>query len=224
MQISQVGINLIKSFEGCRLTSYQDVGGVWTIGYGHTSGVRSGVSITQQQADSLLVQDLQSFSDAVNSLVKVSLNQYQFDALVSFVYNVGKGAFASSTLLQKLNNGDYAGASNEFSLWVHVGTQVIQGLVNRRKAEQTLFNRMVENPSSSLSADGGGNIIQVVRVLCDGDARLQPSHTSAFIRNVHKDEILNVIQRSGDWHLCILANNQYGWVDGNHGQNLYWIR
>jgi lysozyme len=148
MQISQVGINLIKSFEGCVLTAYQDVAGVWTIGYGHTSGISQGQSITQQEADDLLRSDIESFSNGVNDLVHVPLNQYQFDALVSFSYNVGIHAFATSTLLEKLNNGDYRGASEEFDLWVHAGGNVLQGLVNRRLAEKTLFNREIEIPVS----------------------------------------------------------------------------
>lgn len=146
MNLSQVGINLIKSFEGCRLTSYQDVGGVWTIGYGHTSNVYANMSITQQQADAFLEQDLQRFSQAVASAVKVPLNQYQFDALVSFCYNVGVHAFATSSLLKRLNRGDYSGACEEMDLWIHAGGKVVQGLVNRRNAEQALFNRVVETP------------------------------------------------------------------------------
>jgi lysozyme len=144
VNISQVGINLIKSFEGCRLNSYQDVGGVWTIGYGHTSNVHANMSITQQQADAFLEQDLQRFSQAVSSAVKVPLNQYQFDALVSFCYNVGVTAFTTSSLLQRLNRGDYSGACSELDLWIHAGGKVVQGLVNRRNAEQVLFNRTVE--------------------------------------------------------------------------------
>jgi lysozyme len=216
MNISQVGINLIKSYEGCVLTSYQDVAGVWTIGYGHTSGVTQGQSITQQQADTLLVQDLQTFSDAVNSLVKVVLNQYQFDALVSFTYNVGKQALATSTLLEMLNNGDYAGASNQFPLWIHAGGKVVQGLVNRRKAEQTLFNREFFTPSEPTT-------FQVVRVLQPTDIRSEASHTSGYIRNGQVGEEFNVIAHQGDWHNVILASNEYGWIDGNGGKNLYWV-
>jgi lysozyme len=144
MIISQVGINLIKSFEGCRLTSYQDSVGVWTIGYGHTSGVHQGQTITQQQADQLLADELQSFSKWVSDCCGVPITQYQFDAMVSLCYNIGKHAFATSTLLQLLNKKDYQGASNQFSLWCRGGGKVLQGLVNRRKAEQALFNRSAE--------------------------------------------------------------------------------
>jgi lysozyme len=149
MNISQVGINLIKSFEGCRLTAYKDVAGVLTIGYGHTSGVRSGQTITQAQADALLVQDLKKFCDTVNANIRVPINQYQFDALVSFAYNVGATAFKTSTLLEMLNKKDYHGASNQFLLWVHAKGKVVQGLVNRRKAEKALFDKAIATPPTT---------------------------------------------------------------------------
>jgi lysozyme len=164
MNVSQVGINLIKSFEGCRLSAYQDVGGVWTIGYGHTAGVRSNDVISQEQAESLLKSDIESFANAVNDLVHVPLNQYQFDSLVSFTYNVGIHAFATSTLLQMLNAGDYSGASNQFDLWVHAGQKVIQGLVTRRNAEKTLFNKVVEIPVQSqntYTVQSGDNLTHI---------------------------------------------------------------
>lgn len=147
MQISQVGINLIKSFEGCQLTAYRDPVGVLTIGYGHTSGVRDGEVITQQQAEDLLRQDLDVYENGINSGVKVPLNQYQFDALVSFSYNVGVSAFLQSTLLELLNKGDYVDASNEFDKWVHAGGKVLQGLVTRRNAEKALFLKQIEVPA-----------------------------------------------------------------------------
>ncbi|OHX13336.1 lysozyme [Chromobacterium sphagni] len=140
MQTSNNGINLIKQFEGIRLTAYQDSVGVWTIGYGHTGAdVRSGLTISQNQAEQLLRTDLGRFETGVGQLVTVPLNQNQFDALVSFSYNLGLGNLKSSTLLRLLNNKDYNGAAGQFPLWDKAGGQVLAGLHKRRLAEQALF-------------------------------------------------------------------------------------
>jgi lysozyme len=220
MEISQVGINLIKSFEGCRLTSYQDVVGVWTIGYGHTSGVRSGQTITQQQADDLLKSDLASFGNQVTDLVHVPLNQYQFDALVSFCYNVGVHAFATSTLLQMLNAKDYNGASNQFDLWVHAKGKVIQGLVTRRKAEKSLFTRSIETPKTT-------NILQTLRCLHRTDIRNAPSHDATFVRDALPDEEFHVFEKrtinGQSWNLIGGDEHSQFWVDDNRGGNFYWV-
>ena len=136
---SKEGTNLIKSFEGCRLTSYQDVAGIWTIGYGHTGNVRPGMSITQEQADSFLQSGLKKFERCINRCVAVPLTQNMFDALVSFTYNVGTGALQRSTLLRKLNRGDTEGAAAEFDKWIHAGKKVFPGLVRRRREEKELF-------------------------------------------------------------------------------------
>lgn len=144
MNISQVGINLIKSFEGCRLTAYKDAIAVWTIGFGHTANVRQGDRITQDQADNLLEQDLKKYSDAVNDVVKVPINQYQHDALTSFCYNCGIGNLKNSTLLKKVNVKDFAGAAAEFTKWNKAGGKVLKGLVTRRAAEKALFLKPVE--------------------------------------------------------------------------------
>lgn len=139
MKISSKGINLIKHFEGVRLNAYQDSVGVWTIGYGHTKGVHAGMKITETEAENFLEQDLATFETGVSNLVKVPVNQHQYDALVSFAFNLGLGNLAGSTLLHKLNAKDYHGAAEEFGKWVHAGHQVLQGLVSRRKAEEELF-------------------------------------------------------------------------------------
>ena len=136
---SQAGIDLITSFEGCRLTAYQDSVGVWTIGYGHTSGVYPGMTITEEEAIAFLRQDLKTAENAVNNNVTYGINQSQFDALVSFTFNVGTGNFTSSTLLMKLNAGDVNGAANEFDRWIYAGGQVLEGLVRRRAAEKQMF-------------------------------------------------------------------------------------
>ena len=139
MKTSKKGIDLIKKFEGCQLSAYKCPAGVWTIGYGHTSGVRKGMVITQNEADKFLELDLAKFEKQVTSLVKVPLKQGQFDALVSFVYNLGSGVLSTSTMLRLLNCRKYKEAANEFEKFVYADKKILQGLVNRRKAEKELF-------------------------------------------------------------------------------------
>ena len=139
MKTSDVGIELIKKYEGCVLKAYKCPSGVWTIGYGHTNGVKSGMQITKAQALDYLKQDLSVFEKAVTNYVKVPLNQNQFDALVSFSFNCGAGALKTSTLLQKLNSSDYNGAANEFLKWNKSKGKVLNGLVRRRQEEKELF-------------------------------------------------------------------------------------
>jgi len=139
MKVSNNGINLIKRFEGLELKSYKDSVGILTIGYGHTHAVKAGDVITGEQADAFLREDLQVAELTVNTNVKVKLTQGQFDALVSFVFNLGSGNFVKSTLIKKLNAGDYAGAADEFSKWVNAGGKKLPGLVKRRAAEREVF-------------------------------------------------------------------------------------
>ena len=141
---SDKGIGLIKEFEGCSLAAYRCPAGVWTIGYGHTGkvdgkAVSLGMRITQTKAAQLLREDLASFEAAVNAAVKTLITQNMFDALVSFSYNCGAGALRNSTLLRKLNAGDYLGAADEFPKWNKAGGKVLNGLVRRREAERKLF-------------------------------------------------------------------------------------
>ncbi|OHX10516.1 muraminidase [Chromobacterium sphagni] len=140
MKTNAQGLVLIKQFEGLRLTAYQDVVGVWTIGYGHTgTDVRAGLTITNDQAEQLLRQDLARFESGIGRLVAVPLNGNQFSALVSFSYNLGLANLQGSTLLRKLNAGDYAGAAGQFPRWNRAGGQMLPGLTRRRLAEQSLF-------------------------------------------------------------------------------------
>ncbi len=126
--------------EGFRAAPYQDTAGNWTIGYGHKLGDAEWyASIDEAQGTHLLADDIRVAEDAVNSLVSVDLSQAQFDALVSFVFNIGAGAFRKSTLLAKLNAGDVAGASAQFPRWIHSGGRVDPILVARREDEQRLF-------------------------------------------------------------------------------------
>lgn len=138
-RISKNGIDLIKNWEGCRVIAYLCPANVWTIGYGHTKTARPGMMISHTEADRLLLEDLKRFEEAVRRLVTVPLNQNQFDALVSFVFNVGEGAFKGSTLLKLLNAGNYSDAANQFGKWVYAGKKVLPGLVARREAEYQLF-------------------------------------------------------------------------------------
>ena len=144
MEMSNNGLELLKSFEGCELTAYQDSVGVWTIGYGWTQPVNGkpvskGMTITQEIADSLLRSGVVQYEKGVTGLAKVAVNQNQFDALVDFAYNLGVKALEGSTLLKKLNAGDFTGAAAEFPKWNKAGGKVLPGLVKRREAERTLF-------------------------------------------------------------------------------------
>ncbi|WP_442109158.1 lysozyme [Pseudomonas sp. NUPR-001] len=139
MRTSQRGLSLIKSFEGLRTLAYRDAVGVWTIGYGATRGVKPGMSVTKEQAERMLLNDVQRFEPEVSRLVTVPLNANQWDALLSFTYNLGAANLESSTLLRKLNAGDYAGAAEQFPRWNKAGGKVLPGLVRRREAERMLF-------------------------------------------------------------------------------------
>jgi len=133
------GLLLIKSFEGLRLRAYRDAVGIWTIGFGTTRGVQPGMSITEDRAIEFLQEDLARFEKSINDSVRASINDNQFSALASFTYNVGPGAFRSSTLLRKLNAGDVRGAADEFPRWNRAGGRALAGLTRRRNAERLLF-------------------------------------------------------------------------------------
>ena len=140
MKISSDGINFIKQFEGFSATPYKDVGGLLTIGFGHL--IKQGEvfgALSSVEATALLQRDVEAFEFAVNKMIVVTITQNQFDALVSFAYNLGAHSLLSSTLLRKLNLGDFPDAANEFLKWNHVNGQVVDGLTRRRQAEQKLF-------------------------------------------------------------------------------------
>lgn len=139
MKTSPKGIALIKEFEGLRLKAYQCPGGVWTIGYGHTAGVKPGMLISKVQAEEYLKADLIAFERYLNGL-GLALNQNQFDALVSFIYNVGTGNFSNSTLLRKVRaNPQDNSIMDEFLRWVYSKGRVLPGLQRRRLAEMKLY-------------------------------------------------------------------------------------
>ena len=154
MKISEKGLSMIERFEGCLLKASNKLDGVWTIGYGQTGRyygkrVRRGMTTTKAEAHAWLRDhSIKTYEDAVTQAVKVPLNQNQFDALVSFAYNVGVGALKQSTALRKLNAGDYAGAADALTMWTKCNGKVLAGLVRRRKEERALFLTPVTQPQT----------------------------------------------------------------------------
>lgn len=138
--MSKTGLALLKAFEGCELKAYQCQAGVWTIGYGATRGVQPGLEITEEKATQWLRRDVRFAELAVEDLCStVPLEQHQFDALVSLVFNIGRSAFAGSTMLVCLRKRDYAGAGEQFLRWTKAGGKESAGLKRRREAERALF-------------------------------------------------------------------------------------
>ena len=140
MKLGERGTEILKYFEGCKLTAYQDSVGVWTIGYGHTKGVYNGMTITQEEAEQMLLTELEEYEGYIENMVTVPLTQNQFDALVVWIYNLGPTNFKNSTLLKELNAGNYNAAGQEITRWNKAGGKVLAGLVKRREAEAELFN------------------------------------------------------------------------------------
>jgi lysozyme len=145
MNINKATIDLVKEFEGCKLTAYRDAVGVWTIGYGTTAraglGIipTAGMKITQEDADQLLADGLNKFADQIRPMITADLNDNQFGACVSLAYNIGAHGFNRSTTLEKINDGDYSKAADAILLWNKAGGKVLKGLVRRREAERKLF-------------------------------------------------------------------------------------
>lgn len=143
--INKDGLAIVKQYEGLKLEAYICPAGKWTIGWGHTKYAAKGMRINLEQAEDFLNEDLRGAADAVRMLPKVSLSSNQFSALVSFVFNVGVGAFKRSTMLRLLNEGDYLGAAQQFDRWVYATNpktgkkETLKGLVARRFAEKQLF-------------------------------------------------------------------------------------
>jgi lysozyme len=139
VRTSGQGVALIKKFEGCELEAYQCSANVWTIGYGHTRGVKEGDQISADKAEYILLEDLIEFEKYVDQLVTVSLNQDQFDALVAWTFNLGPTNLKESTMLLRLNDGKYDEVPAEMARWNRSGGEVLEGLKRRRKAEGLLF-------------------------------------------------------------------------------------
>jgi lysozyme len=139
MQINAKGLELLKSFEGCKLTAYRDQAGVLTIGYGCTRDVVPGMTITQEEAEERLQQDLLDFEEGVSKLLTIEVSNNQFSALVCFAYNLGLGALKKSHLLSFLNQGMIKKASTQFVKWDLVNGMPDKGILRRREAERDLF-------------------------------------------------------------------------------------
>jgi lysozyme len=144
LKFDRTGLDLTETSEELRLEAYPDPATgsePWTIGWGHTGpDIHKGMKITRSAAEMYLMQDIERCETAIYGLVQVPLTQYEFDALVDFVFNVGVGHFKSSTLLTLINKGQFVEASKEFSKWVYAGGRVLPGLVTRRSKEAQLFN------------------------------------------------------------------------------------
>ena len=139
MNISKEGLSLIKKFEGCELEAYKCAAGVWTIGYGHTKDVKEGDKINRDEADYLLQEEMIEYESYINDFVEVPLNQNQFDALCSWVYNLGPTNLKNSTMLRVLNEEKYADVPQEIKRWNKAGGEVLDGLIKRREAEAKMF-------------------------------------------------------------------------------------
>lgn len=179
MQITQEGLDLIKSFEGLRLEAYQDAVGVWTIGYGHTRGVKPGMRITEAEAEDLLRKDVEDFERGVTARVRVPINANEFSALVSFAFNVGLAALARSTALQRLNAGDRMGAAEALTWWNKAGGRVLPGLVRRRNAEKALF---LKGPPDAR--------FDPIRTGTEDDSRVTPEENAPVRKNLAKSRTL----------------------------------
>lgn len=182
MIVNQRALELLKDLEGCELTAYQDIAGIWTIGYGITAaagvGIEpcAGMTITQEQADELFERAVDAFAAKVAKLITVPVTQNEFGACVLLSYNVGLGALSRSTVLRELNNGNKASAGSAFHMWNKAGGRVVPGLVRRREREHQLFNtpdtapvaRAQETASSSAQGSILALIIRVLAALFGG--------------------------------------------------------
>ena len=142
MKISEDGLELIKKFEGCETTAYQDSVGVWTIGFGHTKGVEEGQTCSIEDAESMLAEEMDEYESYINNMVKVELQQHEFDALVAWVYNLGPTNLGESTMLKVLNGGQFDRVPDEMNRWTRAGGEILEGLVRRRQAESLMFQNL----------------------------------------------------------------------------------
>ena len=138
MEISEDGIALIKHFESCRLRAYRDSVGVWTIGWGHTKEVKEGMEVTQKDADAMFLHEIQEYEGYINNL-EIDFKQYEFDALVSWVYNLGPANLISSTMLKRLRAEEFWDVPHQMRRWNRAGGKVLRGLTRRRLAESLMF-------------------------------------------------------------------------------------
>lgn len=157
MNYSKAGLGLTEQFEGCKLVAYQDSTGRWTIGWGHTAGVKEGDTCTPEQAYAWLVADMAWAVAYVNKVVTVQLNQQEFDSICDFTFNLGSGSLLHSTLLRLLNEGKFQDAANEFNKWDLAGGKVVAGLLRRRQAETDEFKDGISQEVLSKQSDGSSS-------------------------------------------------------------------
>ncbi len=199
MKTSQKGIDLIKKFEGCKLKAYKCPAGIWTIGYGHTAGVKEGQTITQKQADNFLVLDLKIYENHVNNL-KLPLNQNQYDALVSFTYNCGPG-----NLKTLVKNRTLSQIADALLLYNKGGGVILNGLVKRRKAERELFLTKTNDSNKYKVTASGLNV------------RTGPNINYKKIKVLYKNEVVKIAHIHGLWGM--LADD-LGWVSMEYLQKI----
>lgn len=155
MNVNSATLALIKEFEGCKLTAYKDAVGIWTIGHGTTAAAglgitpKAGMTISQDEADRLLLAGLDKFGASIRPAITAPINENEWGAFLSLAYNIGPSAFKKSSALRKFNAGDKAGAASAIMLWNKAGGKVLKGLVRRREAERALFLSHVAEPPKS---------------------------------------------------------------------------
>lgn len=204
---SQTGINLIKKFEGCRLTAYKCAAGVWTIGYGHTNGVKAGQTITSAQAELYLKKDLKKFEDKVNKYnSKYNWQQNEFDALVSFAYNVG-------SIDQLTANGTRSKSiiADKILLYNKAGGKILNGLTTRRKTERELFLRKTSNyDSTDNTAPLKENIPFRVKVTKDSlEIKAGAGEQYKQVGSIQDRGVYTIIKTDGDWGFL---KSKVGWI------------
>lgn len=178
MSVNKATLDLIKQYEGCKLTAYQDIVGIWTIGYGTTAAADLGIipsrglTITQERAEDLLRQGVDKFAATVDAMVTTKVNQNQRGAIICLSYNIGPNAFAKSTVLRELNAGNFDKAAAAFRMWNKAGGEVIKGLVNRREAEIKLFLTPVTADMHTVTAPEGAGTQSTLSILSNAISAL----------------------------------------------------
>ena len=203
MKITTAGKNLVKEFEGCYLKAYKCPAGIWTIGWGHTSDagpplVVEGMVISRSEASTILDNDLSAVSYDVNSVVKVPLTPNQSDALISFVFNIGIGAFTKSTLLKRLNSGNYDSVPEQLMRWTKGGGRELPGLVRRRQAESTLWRKINEEAAIEQDARSEPDAPAPVKTMAqskEGNAAIAVGGASAIAMAT---QVIPVVQQGMD--------------------------
>ena len=229
MQTSPAGRAFIGLHEGLRLGAYRDAVGIWTIGYGHTAmagppAPAAGMTISNSEADAILARDLLRFETGVGRLVTVPLAQHEFDALVSFAFNVGEGALGRSTLLKRLNAGDRPAAAAQFGTWNKAGGRVLAGLTRRRAEERAMFSSgLYAGVPATVSRDGGGppapptpTVDEDARTIARLNLRAAPNLEGKVITTLPDGHAVDI---TDTWHrvrVSVDGDVLEGWVSGTY--------